>query len=68
MVQARGDAYLAEEAVGSDRTGELGVERFDREKSVVSRIAREPDARHPAAPEQAVENVAVVEGRARCQA
>jgi hypothetical protein len=62
MLQPGDDVDLAEEAVWPERMGQLGMEHFDRDRAVVSEILGEIDRSHPAAPEFALDRVAVAEG------
>ena len=59
MIQSRGEADLALEAFGSQRRRQLGVEQLERHRAIVAQVAREVDGGHPAAPELALDTVAV---------
>ncbi len=50
---------LAKEALGAERAGELGVEDLEGHRPVVAEVLGEVDGGHAAAPELAVEPVAV---------
>ena len=58
MLEPRGELDLAEEAVGPERHGQLGVQHLERDRAVVLEVAGEEDGRHPAAAELALEGVA----------
>ena len=53
---------LAQEALRAERGGELGVEHLERDRPVVLEIVGEVDRGHAAAPELALERVAVGQG------
>ena len=59
MLEPGGEVNLAEEALGSHRGGELGVEHLDRDRSIVLEVAGEPDGGHPPVAKLALERVAV---------
>jgi hypothetical protein len=55
------EADLALEALGSEARGQLGMKHLERHGAPVLEIAREEDRGHAAAPELALEGVAVTE-------
>ena len=59
MLEPGGEVDLAEEALGAQGGGELGVEHLDRDRPVVPEVAGEPDGGHAPAAELALERVAV---------
>ena len=59
MLQPGGEADLALEALGPERGGQLGVEHLERHRPVVPEVLGEIDRGHAAAPELALERVAV---------
>ena len=63
MLEPGGHADLAQEALGAERGGELGVEHLERDRAVVLEVVREIDRGHAAAAELALEHVAVTESR-----
>ena len=63
MLQARGDADLAQEALGAERRGELGAQHLERDLAVVPEVVGEVDRGHAAAAELALDRVAAGEGR-----
>ena len=62
MLELGGELDLAEEALGADDRGELGVHHFERDRAVVSEVVGEIDRRHAARAELALEAVAGGEG------
>ena len=58
MLQVRGDADLAQEPLGAERGGELGLQDLERDRAIVLEVVREEDGRHAAAPELALERIA----------
>src|SRR3989454_6670476 len=62
--EPRRDFDLPQEALGTERRGDLGTQHFDRHRAAVLQVPREIDGRHPAAPQLALERVAVGQGRA----
>ena len=65
VLQPGGQLDLAQEPLGAERGGELGVEHLERDRAVVPEVLGEVDRRHAAAPELALERVAVGEGLAQ---
>ena len=59
MVELGGDGDLAEEPLGAERVGELGVEDLDRHRAVVLEIVREVDGGHAALAQLPLDAVAV---------
>ena len=57
MLQAGGDANLAEESLGAEDGAELGIEDLERDAPVVLDVARQVDGGHAAAPDLAIEDV-----------
>ena len=53
---------LAQEALGAERGGELGAEHLEGDLAVVLEVVGQVDRGHAAAPELALEHVAVAEG------
>ena len=62
MLQVRGGGDLGEEALGTQRRREVGVQHLDRDLPVVLDVGGEIDGRHAAGAEFAVERVAAGEG------
>ena len=62
MLQPGGQPDLALEPLGAERGGQLGVEHLERDRAVVAEVLRQVDGGHAAAPELALEPVAVGEG------
>jgi hypothetical protein len=62
MVEARGRADLAEEALGAEAGAQLGVKDLEGDRAVVAKVVGEPDGGHAAAAELTLEGVAVGEG------
>ena len=62
VLQAGGDADLAEEAVRTQGRCELGVDNLERDGAVVAKVAREVNRGHAAPPELALDRVAVGQG------
>ena len=65
MLQLGGEADLALEAVGAEGEGELGEEELEGDRAVVAEVLGEVDDGHAAAPELALDGVAVGEGVAQ---
>ena len=63
MLQPGGELDLALEALGAERGGQLGVEHLERDRPVVAEVVGEVDRGHAAAPELALDAVAVGQGR-----
>ena len=63
VLQPRGQADLALEALGAERGGELGMQHLERDGPVVLEVADEIHRGHAAAPELALERVAVAQRR-----
>ncbi len=61
VLQLCGDVDLAEEALGPDSGGDVGVEHLDRDRPLVASIVREVHVRHASAAELAVDDVAFTE-------
>src|SRR5437870_12270742 len=61
MLQCRGDADLAEEALGAERGGDLGPEGLDRDLPTVLQVAGEQDPRHPATTDFPFDRVALAQ-------
>ena len=59
VLEARGEPDLAQEALGAERIGELGVQHLERDRAVVPQVLREPDRGHAAAAELTLEGVPV---------
>ena len=59
VLEPGGELDLAQEALGAERIGELGVEHLERDRAVVPEVLREPDRGHAAAAELALERVTV---------
>src|SRR3989442_7752232 len=59
--QPRCDSDLTQEALDPEARGELGMENFDGDRSVVFQVCRQEDRRHPSAADRAVYRVAVCE-------
>ena len=59
MLEPGGGLDLAQEALGAERRGELGVQHLERDGAVVPEVAGEVDGGHAAATELALEAVAV---------
>lgn len=57
MLEMRGDFYLAEEALGAEHRGELGVKDFDRNVAIVLFVVGEIDGCHSAPAELALDSV-----------
>ena len=57
MVEPRGDLDLAQEAIGAERRGELGMKHLQRDKPLVPAVLSEVDGRHSTAPELTVDGV-----------
>jgi hypothetical protein len=62
VLQAGGGLNLALEALGPESRSELGVEDFEGDRPLMPEIAREVDRGHAAAPQLALEHVAVTQG------
>ena len=65
MLEPGGEADLALEALGAERGGELGEQDLERDRAVVPEVVGQVDDGHAAAPELALEGVAVREGVAQ---
>ena len=59
VLEPGGEADLALEPVGAERGGQLGVQHLERDRAVVLEVLGQVDRGHAAAPELAVERVAV---------
>ena len=64
MGEPRRDFDLPQEALGTERGGDLGAEDLDGDRTAVLEIPREIHRRHPAAPQLALQRVAVGQSRA----
>ena len=65
MLQPGGELDLALEALGTERGGELGMEHLEGDRPVVPEITGEIDGGHAAAPELALEAVALSQAFAK---
>ena len=65
MLEPGGEADLALEPLGAERGGELGEQDLERDRAVVPEVLGQVDHGHAAAPELALEGVAVGEGVAQ---
>ena len=63
MLQAGGELDLAQEPLGAERRGELGMEHLEGDRAVVLEVLGQVDRRHAAAAELALERVAIGERR-----
>src|SRR5512133_2976765 len=61
VVEARREAYFAEEPRAPERLGELGPQNLQRHVAVVAQIAREVDGRRGPGPDLALNAVPVAE-------
>ncbi len=61
MLQPGGEADLAEEALGAEGGGELGMEDLERDGAVEPDVLGQVDRRHAAAAELALERIALPE-------
>ena len=59
MLEPRGDADLAQEALGPERVSQLGMQDLERHRPVVPEVPGEIDRGHAAAAELALDHVAV---------
>jgi hypothetical protein len=57
VVEARGQADLAQEALGTERGGKLGTEHLEGDGPVVAEVVGQIDDRHPAAADLVLEPV-----------
>ncbi len=62
MLEPGGEVDLTLEPLGAERGGKLWEENLEGDRTVVAKVLREVDDRHAAAPELALEGVAVGEG------
>ena len=62
MLKPRGETDLPEKPVTAEAQGELGVQRLERNRTIVPEIPCEVHRRHPASPELALDGVAVAQG------
>ena len=62
MLEAGGDADLAEEPVRTERGGEFGPEDLDGDLPLVLEVPGQEDGRHPALADLALEGVPVSQG------
>jgi hypothetical protein len=58
MLQAGGELDLSKEALGAERSGELGVEDLERDRAVVLQVLGEENRGHPPTPELPLQSVA----------
>jgi hypothetical protein len=58
-----GEPDLAQEALGPDRVRQLGVQHLEGDLALVLEVASEMDGGHAAAPELALDAVAIGQGR-----
>ena len=63
MVEPRGRADLAQEAIGTQRMRQLGAEHLERHFAIVLQVAGEIDGGHPADAELALDRVAARQSR-----
>ena len=63
MVQAGGDLDLAQEALGTDGSGQIRVQDLDRDLAVVLEILGEKHHGHAAATNSCIDRVPLGEGR-----
>jgi hypothetical protein len=66
VLEAGREADLAQEALAAKLGSEVGTEELERDQPVVLQVAGEPDRGHAAAPELALDPVAVREGLRQC--
>jgi hypothetical protein len=59
VLQPGGEPDLADEPVDPDGACQLGVEDLDRDQPLVPEVPREPDGRHPAAAQLALNSIPV---------
>src|SRR5437870_4231893 len=59
MCEPRHDLDLAQAPIGSDRQSDVAVEDLDRDLPAMLEVVREEDGRHAAAPQLAVEAIAL---------
>ena len=62
MLEPGGEPDLALEPIGPERGGELGEQDLEGDRAVVAEVLGQVDHGHAAAPELALEGVAVGEG------
>ncbi len=62
MLQPRRDGDLPREALGAERSGQLGAQHLHRDVAVVLEVAGEIDRRHPALPQLPLDRVTVGDG------
>jgi hypothetical protein len=62
VLEVGGEVNFLEEALGAQHRRELGVQYLDRDPTMVPQVLGEPDRGHAAAPELALDHVAVSEG------
>ena len=65
MVESRGGSDLPEEAVGTQSSAQVGVERLEGHGAIVAHVVGKPDGRHAPAAELAVERIAAGQGGAQ---
>ena len=63
MVQPRRDLDLAQEALGTERRGQLGPQHLDRHDPAMLDVVREVDRRHAPAPQLTLDRIATRERR-----
>jgi hypothetical protein len=59
MLEIRRRLDLGQESLGAKRRGEIGMQHFDRDATLVFEIAGEVDRGHSALPEFSLEGVAI---------
>ena len=62
MLELGGDLDLAQEPLGTDDRGELGMQHLDGDLAVVLEVLRQVDGGHAAPAELALDQVAVGQG------
>ena len=62
MLKPRSKTDLPEKPVTAEAQGELGVQRLERDRTIVPEIPCEVHRRHPASPELVLDGVAVAQG------
>ncbi len=64
VLETRDRLNLAQEPVDADVRRDVGVDHLDRDLALVLQVVRQMDGRHAAAPELALQAVAIRQGRA----
>jgi hypothetical protein len=62
MLESGGEVDFAPKAIGAQDGGQLGAEDLQGNRAVVFEVLGEVDRGHPAAPELALDRVAIAEG------